>query len=578
MANTTINSSGVTFPDNTIQATAVYGGITTLTLSSASPSATLTSASNQYIRVVVDTTTPYAPSIVMPDMTTLAVGQGRFIVSNETGLNLAVKDTGGTIREYIAPMAKVAISITSIATANGVWYFNNSPVLIGDNPPTSTLFASSAFMATTTNAIPYGNIFVVPLDSTNFALVWDEGTNGNSANWNFYAKLYTINTSTGAFTAGNRITIASGNGATNAFQLIAYDSDNAGHALVVFGLNQTSGGGQFSSVGLSASGGTLYASTVTTVTTNPAACHSYSVSTAWCCYLGSNSAYAYGFTIFDGGGNPTQYIRGCTVTGTTVVTQTQSANNTSVNAGSNSGVDTWLNGRTSLTTFVTIATSGATAFAGGRYVSYTPASNTFTVGNRTVATTPTDIELDSNGYSWYMSFANGGYTYCSGKACQQGQVYDITNAGAAGVTATRSTSFAAKPQISTNYVTVTGGMPIMQLPVASFIVSSSKILTLVFPFNISSRIFNTPIGYYQNTSKYGTRLIQSDPSSSTFNIGIGGASYSSNSSGLNCTIVPWSKATILSSSYAVFLTQDQHAFGNQTTISMQVVPLATSIV
>ncbi|CAB4121115.1 hypothetical protein UFOVP7_41 [uncultured Caudovirales phage] len=497
----------------------VRAGITTVLLSTASPNATLTAASNQYIRVTLDTTTPYAPSITMPDMTTLPVGQGYFVISNETGMPLAMKDSGGTIREFLPANGEYQINITSVATATGVWYFNNSPVLVGDSQALSTFIPRSSYMANTALAFN-GYNYLVTLDSTNFALVWAEQSTNN-----VYAKLFTVNSSTGAFTLGNRVTVTTGS-STGYFD---WDTDNAGHALIGF-----VGSNALSTCGLSVSGGTLYASAVNSIGFGAGA----SVQNINVAYLGSNSAYAV-ICQHDTGActAAATAIRGCTVTGTTTVTMTQSASNSDVAATGNAV-------RTSLTTFI----------AGSNYVSYTPASNTYTKGART---TQTQAEQWIGNRA--TSFGSSGWQYCNGKILAYGYVFDITNAGAAGVTANLSTSYSIKPSISSNYAVISNG--ISAIPVSSaFVSSSSKILSVGSP----NLVYGVP----------NSRLMQADQSSSTFNINVSGIP-----NGEITTAIPqssYSRGIILSANNAVFATTIG-ASPNES-IALLYAPLATSIV
>jgi len=492
----------------------VRGGITTVTLSTASPSATLTSASNQYIRVVLDTTVPYLPSIVMPDMTTLVTGQGYFVISNETGLALAIKDTGGTIREYLPSSGSYTLNITSIATATGVWYFQNSPALLASYSGPSTLIPRSSYMVAPSNLSVYTSGVIIRLDSTNFAYVYTES--GQTAT---YATLFTVNTTTGAFTVGNKITVVA-----TSYSNFAWDTDNAGHALVAMGSGNTLG-----SFGLSVSGGILYASALNTVSQG-----SYTASGPYVAYLGSNSAYAYGceFTQAIGCCGTTYYthIRGGTVTGTTSVTYTQSASNTLFQAIASSV-------RTSLTTFIIAA----------RYVSCTPSANTFTQGARTTAS-----DAESAGANRISG--QQGWTYCTGKILQNGSVYDVTNAGTASVLANTSTSYQAKTQLSTNYLTVNGATLNAGYGTtgSTYLVSSSKVILL------------------------GTSgLVQNDPTSSTMNISVSGGSASA----IN-TPVPTSMTTginlFLSGTYGI---SSYNPYPTTTSnLYLQGIPVATSIV
>jgi hypothetical protein len=468
-----INNTQIVFNDATVQttaATAARAGITTLTLTSGSPGATLTSSDNQYVRVVLGASTPYAPSVTLPNMTTLVTGQGYFVISNETGLALAIKDSGGTTREFLPSNGKYSLNITSTATSTGVWYFNNSPILIPIGEQQSVLIPRSSYMTATGSTRTSQGGFV-KLDSTNFAYVFAENVEGSNPGGSTYAKLFTVNPATGAFTAGNRVTVI---GAHSVFN--AYDTDNAGHALVTCHRSFPSGN-LCDSFGLSVSGGTLYASAVNSFNTG-----GDGVNGSWVAYLGSNSAYSYGVSWADACGSGSTAARGGTVTGTTSVTYTQSANNTTYGGRTNIC-------RTGLTTFI----------AGNRFLSYTPASNTFTNGTRT-----TQTEMELSGVAGQVSFAQSGYAYCSGKAMQGGIVFDVTNAGAAGVTAVYSASYQIKPQISTNYNTV-GNNALAFKNTSSFLNSASQTLTLGFQ----------------------GRLIQTDPTSSTMNISISGSQSTS---------------------------------------------------
>lgn len=508
---TSINNLGVTFPDATTQTTAPFSGITTVTLSTATPSATLTSASNQYIRVVLDTTVPYLPSIVMPNMTTLTTGQGRFVVSNETGLALAIKDTGGTIREYLPSSGSYTLNITSVATSTGVWYFQNSPSLFAFYSGPSTLIPRGNYMVAPTDLSKTTTGVMVRLDSTNFAYVYTETSQTAT-----YATLFTVNTTTGAFTVGNKITVVAAS-----YGNFAWDTDDAGHALVVMGSGNTLG-----SFGLSISGGTLYASAVNTVSQG-----SYTASRPYVAYLGSNSAYLYGCEFVQDLGccGYTYYthVRGGTVTGTTLVTFTQSASNTLFQADMN-GV------RTSLTTFI----------LADRYVSCTPSANTFTQGART-----TTSDAENSGASRISG--QQGWTYCNGKILQNGNVYDVINAGTASVLASTSTSYQAKIQLSTNYLTVNGTTLNAGYGTTgtTYLVSSSKVILL-----------------------NAVNILQTDPTSSTMNISSSGGGAPG--AGVPASMTP-SINLFMSGTYGIGF----NAAGTSiTNLYLQGYPIATSIV
>jgi hypothetical protein len=175
-------------------------------------------------------------------------------------------------------------------------------------------------------------------------------------------------------------------------------------------------------------------------------------------------------------------------------------------------------------------------------------------------TTQTEMEL--SGVGGAVSFAQNGYAYCSGKTMQAGIIFDVTNAGAAGVTAVYSASYQIKPQISTNYITV-GNNALNFRNTSSFLNSASQTLTLGFQ----------------------GRVIQTDPTSSTMNISVSGSQSTSVdnlflSGSINETAFPPSN-----SSYPTFIMSGTSAVSAviQTNIGLkdmflQSIPVATSIV
>lgn len=491
-------------------------GVDTILLSTSTPSSTLTATNKQFIRVALDTTIPVNPSLVMPDMTTLTVGEGYFVISNETGLPLAIKDSSGTIREYLGD-GKSRLNITSISTATGFWYFSTAPSLGATSAYQYTVIPRSSYMTSTTASLV--NLGYYKLDNTNFVFVFTEGSS-------LYAKLYTVNTSTGAFTAGNKLTLLAGT--PNGYN-IAYDTDNAGHALLVW-VRDTGGNSNIESVGLSVSGGTLYASSINTLTIGTGG-PSRSAGGVWCAYLGSSSAYMYGAVTWADCVTPSAVVRGGTVTGTTTVTYTQSANNTNYNPETTD----YKVGRTSLTTFVAIGLGGVT---NARYINCTPASNTFTIATRASTATPLQIEVDCTDPR-KVSIAQAGWSYCSGKVQQDGYVYDITQAGTSSVTCAYSSSVNIKNAINTNYQAVTPDTRVIGGGSQSLIVSSSQMLI------------------------YNGGLVQSDPSSSTFNFRI--------------SFCGLGTALLLSSSYGVAFATSGQGTTTGLTFKALVVPIATPI-
>jgi len=436
-------------------------GVTNYTFTSSTANFTLTSSSNQVVRAIGDTTTAVAPSFTMPAMNSgMTAGYERFVFQNFSPYTaIALKDSGGTIRQFTS--GNDALTIKDISTASGFWYTNNFAVngQVNSSTSTSSVLVNSGYTIY--------NVSLVPLDSTNSAIVWAEigGPASPSVSYTsaIYAKLVTVNTTTKAITLGNQVTVASA--AIHSYAVSTacnYDTDNAGHALVMFGGNDVGGSrcccnvnGNTGSAwfGLSVSGGTLYATSVSSAGGQGGQGTYAFTSTGniYCAYLGSNNAYAFCFSYnstASGAGVPATanvvYIGGCTITGTTAPVLTNSASNTTYTYNATSAPVTY-GARTSLTTF----TNGVSNSLAGKYVSYTPASNTFTQGNRT---TTTRLAIEQANQSNFSSFAQGGFLYnTSNKVIYGKYAYTITNAGAAGVTTTSNLTVTAKNYLTPNY-------------------------------------------------------------------------------------------------------------------------------
>lgn len=478
----TVSGTAITFNDGTTQSTAALGargGITTVTLTSAAPNATLTSGSNQLINIVTDSTKPASPSVTLPDMTTLVTGDAYFVFRNNTQFIVSLKDSGGTVREVITPGTDFRLNIINNGSATGIWSIAVPARVTGFDRANLT-------SDTTTNG---GNAVTVRLNSTNFAVVYASANNVLSA------RLYTINSTTKAITVGNKVDIVTLSTSSPSISAVCADSDNAGHALVGWAgeISSTQYVGYF---GLSVSGGTLYASASTTLSIGRATCFSNNNFWAYLGYLGSGSAYAMCFSRGDSstGSSTTTYIRGCTVTGTTTVTVTDSASNTSYNntTGANGG-------RTSLTDFTVFSQSSGSNQ--GRVVVYSPGSNTFTVATRS---NQAINGLESLGNGSLSSFAAGGFMFSSGKVFYGRNVFDITNSGAAGVTATVSSSFTQKYNISPAYQTQSSGLN----------VGNANIYNIRSSYYVSG----TSIIAIEGTLSTGFTQYTCDPSSSTLNL------------------------------------------------------------
>jgi hypothetical protein len=468
-AGNVLTSNGTTWT-STAPASGAPSGATDYTFTSSTSNFTLTSSSNQVVRLLGNTTNlngTGTASITMPAMNSgMTAGFSRFVFQNLSPYNIALKDSGGTIRQFIGiPSSTTAIqenslTIKDIATATGFWYTANGFTV---SAVVNTLSSSSSILTTSGDTVQTSAL--IPLTSTTFAIVWTElGPVSFAYQYGaIYAQHFSLNTTTNVITVSNKVTVSSRvNSRSMGYNYIGYDVDQAGHAFVLItGQNNggsccsnfyANGGGWF---GLSSSGGTLYASAITEIGGRSGS-GSIEPVQLYVSYLGSGSAYAFAFSYSTlSANNYSYYTGGATVTGTTAATLTNSANNAATSLGNmGSGNAISYSSRTSLTTF----TYGGTQPNGdgfviyGRYASYTPASNTFTQGARTT-TTRLAIEQASLGY--YASFSQGGFMYCSGKVIYGKYAWTITNAGAAGVTSTQASTVTAKGFLTPNYSTVT---------------------------------------------------------------------------------------------------------------------------
>ena len=435
--------AGLTLSAGTL--VAVSNSINTVTLTSASPSSTLTSSSNKQIRILTDTTVPLNPSIVMPDMTTMTAGGSVFTFENTTPYPVALKSSSGTIREFVPPFGKFSVTITDVSTATGAWFLQNPQAMVGDNLTTGQALAvpypvNSGYTSTT--------LGFVQLDSTNFAWLWSEQSAAGTTVYT-YAKLYTINTTTQVITAGTRVTIRNGLTATTLISSpsnLVWDTDNNGLAFCqIFHYTQNPAAcctytyvNTISYFGLGVSAGTLAVSAISTVTDTG---NLLAASSQYVMYLGSNNAFAYGAALNTAASGATYSYkyRMAKLQTPSAPAITESASNTTLSAAAIP-----LYSRTSLT--------GSTICfpaLSNKAIAYTAAANTFSTNNRTVTTTTLDIEQGS--IAQYGSFGMGGFMYASGKVMFGPQIYDVTNDGAAGVTAVPTAGANLKTTATTAY-------------------------------------------------------------------------------------------------------------------------------
>ena len=465
-----LTSNGASAP-TWAAATSGASGATDYTFTSTTSNFTLTSSSNQVVRLLGNSTNlngTGTASITMPAMnSSMTAGFDRFVFQNLSPYNIALKDSGGTIRQFIGiPSSNTAIqenslTIKDISTATGFWYTANG---FSVNAVISTASSSSSILTTSGDTVSTSAL--IPLTSTTFAVVWTELGPSGTGTYQYgaiYAQHFSLNTTTNAITVSNKVTVGSRvTTRSMGYNYIGYDVDGAGHAFVLItGFNNggscctnyyADGGGWF---GLSSSGGTLYASAITEVGGRSPGNGGETPVHFYVAYLGSGSAYAFAFVYSTTvSNNLSYYTGGATVTGTTSVTLTNSANNASTSITQGSGSNNWYSSRTSLTTFTYGGNNNSNDGYNvlGRYASYTPASNTFTQGART---TSTRLAIEQASVGYYASFAQGGFMYCSGKVIYGKYPWTITNAGAAGVTCTQATTVTAKGFLTPNYSTVT---------------------------------------------------------------------------------------------------------------------------
>ena len=486
----TVGGTAITFNDSSTQGTAYRFGSTDRTYTSAASNFTLTPSATIVQRLLLGGSNPTNPTLTLPDMSTMQEGN-IFTVCNTSSYSVGLSDSTSVIREFV-PTGFQDVNLFDNSTAVGVWATSTSPT-VTSYPPIETQ-TITGYKVNAGYTVRAGTM--IRISATECVYCWSEYS-GNIVI--VYAQLYTFNTTTLQLTAGNRVTLQSvttSNGATGSVTF-NYDCDNAGHALLFWGIGSgtttASLTGYGSYAGLSVSGGVLYVSTVTTLSlVNIASCCStYTNSGGYAThvgYLGSNNAYAINFVMTNGNTVPiqTMYIRGVTVTGTTTVTVTQSASNTSYSIGGNA----IQRGRTGLTTFSLFSVTAANS----RAITYTPASNTFTAVART--STITAMESAAS-IAEYSSFAQGGFIYNSaaGLVVFGTGMYTITNAGAAGVTATSSsTIYTTKPVFTTGYTTVIIGTTFSTATRKTLYSSSGTQVaidtTKYYTFNTGSSTFN----------------------------------------------------------------------------------------
>ena len=121
---TSLVSTGVQFPDATIQTTAATGAIGGTT---ASGSVTLTSSSAGAQSI---TPTANGQYVKLPDATTMSKGGLLFAIQNNSAYDLKIIDSANTTKGFIKGYETATVGLADNSTAAGVWTFGNT-VLYG---------------------------------------------------------------------------------------------------------------------------------------------------------------------------------------------------------------------------------------------------------------------------------------------------------------------------------------------------------------------------------------------------------------------------------------------------------------
>lgn len=462
--------------DNTWAPVAVRSGSQTATFSSTVSSITLTAASQQYITIATDGTMPASQTIVLPNMTTLALGSGYFTFANQTPMPVGIASADGVVREFIYAGAVAVLNISNISSSNGVWKINPIPNLIADNRSNFvTIDSNYRVNDATYTATTMG--FVV-LNANSFAHVWKEaGPVGRLA---VYAELYTINLTTNAITIGNRLTLQGVSGDYVYWgDYFSWDTIGDGRALIAYnrGSGFANGTGGYYWQALSVSGGVLYASTASNRTRNGVAEQTGVGRPTYLGYLGSNSAFALAYMTADGYTGSDCYIEGVRITGTaTAPTLTAFTGQTSfsVSVNPNAGIPDYTGSRTGLTTFTAHGYWYATGAQTGRAITYNPGAGSLSMVTRT-----SSARLVNETLTNVSSFGQEGFVYntAANKVLSGSGFYDISNPGATNVTVTSTPTLTAKASGAPLFTTTSNSIPV-GTGRKSFISSASSVISV----------------------------------------------------------------------------------------------------
>ena len=211
-----LQSNGTTWTSATVPSS--NGGATT---TSSAVDITLTSGSN---RVQDVTMTAADKAVILPDATTLSTGSPIFVINNRGGRSFYIKNNSGIIIAVVKPLASVQLSLTSIATANGVWAKQDGDIFFGQYVPSAVTTDISVtainYAYPGNNNAPFSNnnlgyVSVKKISSTTALILWSPQDTTATGLQNLKAVVATV--SAGSITYGTAVTVYTGttNGLTN---------------------------------------------------------------------------------------------------------------------------------------------------------------------------------------------------------------------------------------------------------------------------------------------------------------------------------------------------------------------------
>lgn len=455
-------------------------GNTNVTLTSGSPNVTLTSSSNQLQTI---TATASGCSITLPNMTTLTAGSIYFVFYNTSAFPIALKDAGGTVREYLSANTVGYLNVQNVSTANGEWRVLN-PISAGS----ATASDYSTTSITYTGSL--GGIY--RLGDNKFILV-SYVTN------NSYVSLMTLDPTAKTITVGSEVNLGT---VSDYIDSWAFDSNGVDKGvLIVKGrTNSASNTWTVTVFGIAIVSGSMYVSSTTTISLSSGASNP-GQPRAWCTWSFADDVFLV-FAGNQGGGNGgwtaycNVYNYKVTVSGTTVT----------LTAGTGSGLS--FSGTGASYNYLQAFRTGKNNFAidlysssGRYYVNVVTATNTLTGGSRTSQTSLYGDILIAE-----LSFANDSLKYIFNGATptkfinSEGVSASVANGGTATVTVTIAQTYSFK-----------------SAPAASYSTGSAAVkVTSVYPTSASSYIV-----WDNSTNK---QLNVCDPSNANFNFNQAGFS------------------------------------------------------